>query len=211
MAGIFVTFEGVEACGKSTQVKRLKRRLEAAGQEVIAVHEPGFTEIGSEIRHLLLHAKQGNAMQAVTELMLFEASRAQLVAEVIRPSLAKGHIVLSDRFYDSTTVYQGIARGLDSTFIRIINEFVVDECKPALTILLDIDIETSLIRQMRRVRPVGAPDRMERQPSEFFEKVRQGYLETARAEPGRIKVVDASRAEDRVEQEIWDHVDALLR
>ena len=211
MAGIFVTFEGVEACGKSTQVKRLKRRLEAAGHEVIAVHEPGFTEIGSEIRHLLLHAKQGNAMQAVTELMLFEASRAQLVAEVIRPSLAKGHIVLSDRFYDSTTVYQGIARGLDSTFIRIINEFVVDECKPALTILLDIDIETSLIRQMRRVRPVGAPDRMERQPSEFFEKVRQGYLETARAEPGRIKVVDASRAEDRVEQEIWDHVDALLR
>jgi len=211
MAGIFVTFEGVEACGKSTQVKRLKRRLEAAGHEVIAVHEPGFTEIGSEIRHLLLHAKQGNAMQAVTELLLFEASRAQLVAEVIRPSLAKGHIVLSDRFYDSTTVYQGIARGLDSTFIRVINEFVVDECKPALTILLDIDIETSLIRQMRRVRPVGFPDRMERQPSEFFEKVRQGYLETARAEPGRIKVVDASRAEDRVEHEIWDHVDALLR
>jgi len=211
MAGIFVTFEGVEACGKSTQVKRLKRRLEAAGHEVIAVHEPGFTEIGSEIRHLLLHAKQGNAMQTVTELLLFEASRAQLVAEVIRPSLAKGHIVLSDRFYDSTTVYQGIARGLDSTFIRIINEFVVDECKPALTILLDIDIETSLIRQMRRVRPVGFPDRMERQPSEFFEKVRQGYLETARAEPGRIKVVDASRAEDRVEQEIWDHVDVLLR
>jgi len=211
MAGIFVTFEGVEACGKSTQVKRLKRRLEAAGHEVIAVHEPGFTEIGSEIRHLLLHAKQGNAMQAVTELLLFEASRAQLVAEVIRPSLAKGSIVLSDRFYDSTTVYQGIARGLDSTFIRVINEFVVDECKPALTILLDIDIETSLIRQMRRVRPVGFPDRMERQPSEFFEKVRQGYLETARAEPGRIKVVDASQAEDRVEQEIWDHVDALLR
>lgn len=211
MAGIFVTFEGVEACGKSTQVKRLKRRLEAVGREVIAVHEPGYTEIGSEIRHLLLHAKLGNAMQAVTELLLFEASRAQLVAEVIRPSLAKDHIVLSDRFYDSTTVYQGIARGLDSTFIRIINEFVVDECKPALTILLDIDIETSLIRQMRRVRPVGAPDRMERQPSEFFEKVRQGYLETARAEPGRIKVVDASRVEDRVEQEIWDHVDALLR
>src|SRR6516165_9636476 len=154
MTGVFVTFEGMEACGKSTQVKRLKRHLEAAGRNVIAVHEPGFTQIGTAIRHLLLHAKQGNAMQAVTELMLFEASRAQLVAEVIRPSLAKGHIVLSDRFYDSTTVYQGIARGLDSTFIRIINEFVVDECKPALTILLDIDIETSLIRQMRRVRPV---------------------------------------------------------
>jgi dTMP kinase len=210
MAGIFITFEGLEACGKSTQVKRLKRRLEAAGREVIAVHEPGFTEIGSAIRHLLLHAKEANAMHAVTELLLFEASRAQLVAEVIRPSLAKNDIVLSDRFYDSTTVYQGIARGLDSTLIRMINEFVVEECKPVLTILLDIDIETSLIRQMRRVRPVGVLDRMERLPSEFFEKVRQGYLEAARAEPNRIKVVDASLAEDSVEQEIWDHVDAVL-
>ncbi|HEV3209943.1 MAG TPA: dTMP kinase [Chthoniobacterales bacterium] len=210
MAGIFVTFEGVEACGKSTQVKRLKRRLEAVGRKVIAVHEPGFTEIGSAIRHLLLHAKEGNTMQVVTELLLFEASRAQLVAEVIRPSLAKDNIVLSDRFYDSTTVYQGIARGLDSTFVRMINEFVVEECKPVLTILLDIDIETSLIRQMRRVRPVGVLDRMERLPAEFFEKVRLGYLETARAEPDRIKIVEASRAEDCVEREIWDCVDALL-
>jgi dTMP kinase len=210
MAGILVTFEGIEACGKSTQVKRLKRRLEAVGRKVIAVHEPGFTEIGSAIRYLLLHAKEGNTMQVVTELLLFEASRAQLVAEVIRPSLAKDNIVLSDRFYDSTTVYQGIARGLDSTFIRMINEFVVEECKPVLTILLDIDIETSLIRQMRRVRPVGVLDRMERLPAEFFEKVREGYLEIARAEPDRIKVVDASRAEDCVEQEIWDYVDALL-
>jgi len=210
MAGIFVTFEGVEACGKSTQIKRLKRRLQAIGREVIAVHEPGFTEIGSAIRHLLLHTKGGNAMQPVTELLLFAASRAQLIAEVIRPSLAKDNIILSDRFYDSTTVYQGVARGLNATFVRMINEFVVEECKPVLTILLDIDIETSLIRQMRRVRPAGTLDRMERLPSEFFEKVRQGYLEIARAEPERIKVVDASQSEDRVDQEIWDHVDALL-
>jgi dTMP kinase len=211
MAGIFVSFEGGEACGKSTQVKRLKRRLEAIGREAIAVHEPGFTEIGSAIRHLLLHAKEGNAMEAATELLLFEASRAQLVAEVIRPSLAKGMIVLSDRFYDSTTVYQGIARGLDRTLIRMLNEFVVQECKPILTFLLDIDIATSRIRQIRRVRPVGDLDRMERLPSEFFENVRQGYLETARAEPGRIRVIDASQAENQVEQEIWDQLDALLR
>jgi dTMP kinase len=210
MAGIFVTFEGGEACGKSTQVKRLKRRLEAIGRQVIAVHEPGFTEIGSAIRHLLLHGKEANAMQDVTELLLFEASRAQLVAEVIRPSLAKNVIVLSDRFYDSTTVYQGIARGLDRAFIRMINEYVVRECKPILTLLLDIDIETSIIRQMRRVRPAGGPDRMERMSSEFFEKVRQGYLETARAEPDRIKIIEASRAEDEVEQEIWNQVDAFL-
>ena len=210
MTGVFVTFEGIEACGKSTQVKRLKRRLEAADHDVIAVHEPGFTQIGSAIRHLLLHAKEGNAMQNVTELLLFEASRAQLVAEVIRPSLAIGSIVLSDRFYDSTTVYQGAARGLDRTFISMLNEAVVQECKPDLTLLLDIDIETSFRRQIRRVRPVGGRDRMEQLPCEFFEKVRQGYLETAKAEPGRIKVIDASREEDQVEQEIWEQVNALL-
>jgi dTMP kinase len=210
MTGVFVTFEGIEACGKSTQVKRLKRRLETAGRKVIAVHEPGFTQIGSAIRHLLLHAKEGNAMQGVTELLLFEASRAQLVAEVIRPSLAMGLTVLSDRFYDSTTVYQGSARGLDCAFIRMLNEAVVQECKPLMTLLLDIDIETSFLRQMRRVRPVGAHDRMEQLPSEFFEKVRQGYLEAAKAEPDRIKVIDASRKEDQVEQEIWEQVNALF-
>ena len=210
MTGVFVTFEGIEACGKSTQVKRLKGRLEAAGRNVIAVHEPGFTQIGSAIRHLLLHAKEGSAMQSVTELLLFEASRAQLVAEVIRPSLAVGLTVLSDRFYDSTTVYQGAARGLDYTLIRILNEAVVQECKPLMTLLLDIDIETSFLRQMRRVRPIGSRDRMEQLPSEFFEKVRRGYLETAKAEPDRIKVIDASREEDQVEQEIWEQVNALF-
>jgi len=210
MTGVFVTFEGIEACGKSTQVKRLKGRLEAAGRNVIAVHEPGFTQIGSAIRHLLLHAKEGSAMQSVTELLLFEASRAQLVAEVIRPSLAVGLTVLSDRFYDSTTVYQGAARGLDYTLIRILNEAVVQECKPLMTLLLDIDIETSFLRQMRRVRPIGGRDRMEQLPSEFFEKVRRGYLETAKAEPDRIKVIDASREEDQVEQEIWEQVNALF-
>jgi dTMP kinase len=210
MAGVFVTFEGIEACGKSTQVKRLKRRLEAAGRNVIAVHEPGFTQIGTAIRHLLLHAKEGNAMQSVTELLLFEASRAQLVAEVIRPSLAMGLTVLSDRFDDSTTVYQGAARGLDCTFIRMLNEAVVQECKPLRTLLLDIDVETSFRRQMRRVRPVGGRDRMEQLPPEFFERVRQGYLETAKAEPDRIKVIDASREEDEVELEIWEQVNALF-
>jgi dTMP kinase len=210
MAGIFITFEGGEASGKSTQVKRLKRRLETRGCQAVAVHEPGFTRIGSAIRHLLLHAKEGDGMHDITELLLFEASRSQLVSEIIRPSLAKGSIVLSDRFYDSTTVYQGIARGLDVGFIRALNELVVQECKPVLTFLLDIDIEASRIRQMRRVRPVGKPDRMERLPSEFFERVRQGYLEIARLEPDRIKVIDAARSEDQVEQEMWEQVDALL-
>jgi dTMP kinase len=210
MPGIFVSFEGLEACGKSTQVKRLKRQLEADGRKVIAVHEPGFTEVGSAIRHLLLHAREAKSMEAATELLLFAASRAQLVAEVVRPALAKGAIVLSDRFYDSTTVYQGVARGLDGSFVRIVNEFVIQECRPALTLLLDIDIQTSLIRQMRRVRPVGESDRMERLPSEFFVKVREGYLEIAKAEPNRIKVIDGSQTEEQVEQQIWFQVNGLL-
>jgi len=149
-------------------------------------------------------------MDAIAELLLFEASRAQLVAEVIRPSLAKGAIVLSDRFYDSTTVYQGVARGLDGSFIRMVNEFVVKECRPALTLLLDIDIQTSLIRQMRRVRPVGESDRMERLPSEFFVKVREGYREIAKEEPDRMKVIDGSQAEEQVEEQIWFQVNGLL-
>jgi dTMP kinase len=177
---------------------------------VVAVHEPGFTEIGSAIRHLLLYAKEGNSMRPVTELLLFEASRAQLVEEVIRPSLARGAVVISDRFYDSTTVYQGFARGLDDKLIRMLNEFVVQDCKPILTFLLDLDVQTSLIRQMRRVRPVGESDRMERLPSGFFEKVRQGYLETSRIEPARVRVIDASQTEDLIEEEIWSEVNALL-
>jgi dTMP kinase len=210
MPGLFVTFEGGEACGKSTQVRRLVRQLEKRGRTVLAVHEPGFTETGSAIRQLLLHAKAGDSMRSETELLLFAASRAQLVRETIWPALQKGSVIVSDRFYDSTTVYQGIGRGLDLSFIKALNEFVVGECKPDRTFLLDLDVPVSRARQLRRVRPVGQQDRMERLSDEFFEKVRRGYLEIARAEPERVKIIDASRTEDQVEEAIWHEIDGVL-
>ena len=210
MAGLLITFEGGEACGKSTQVKRLVSRLKKMGHPVLAVCEPGFTEIGTAIRQLLLHAKTGDSMRNETELLLFAASRAQLVRETIRPAIENGSVVVSDRFYDSTTVYQGIGRGLNLTFIRALNEFVVGESKPARTFLLDLDVAVSRARQLRRVRPVGQQDRMERLSPEFFEQVRGGYLEIARAEPDRVKIIDAAGTEDQVEAAIWKEIDGLL-
>jgi dTMP kinase len=210
MPGLFITFEGGEASGKSTQVKRLERRLDRSSRQVLTVHEPGFTEIGSAIRRLLLDAKEGKSMRDETELLLFAASRAQLVSEVVKPALERGLVVISDRFYDSTTVYQGIGRGLDLTFIKLLNQFVVGACIPDRTLLLDLDVETARVRRMRRVRPVGSEDRMEQLTKEFFEKVRRGYLEIARKEPGRVKVIDASQTEDEVEKAIWREVDGLL-
>jgi dTMP kinase len=210
MPGLFITFEGGEASGKSTQVKRLERRLIRTGRPVLTVREPGHTQIGLAIRQMLLYANEGNLMLNETELLLFAASRAQLVGEVVRPALDKGLVVVSDRFYDSTTVYQGIGRGLDVSFIKSLNEFVVGACKPDRTFLLDLDVEESRVRQMRRVRPVGRQDRMERLTKDFFERVRRGYLELARAEPDRIRVIDASRTEDQVEEAIWKEINGLL-
>jgi dTMP kinase len=210
MAGLFVTFEGGEACGKSTQVKRLVRRLEKMGRAVLAVQEPGFTEIGSAIRELLLHARTGDLMRNETELLLFAASRAQLVGETIRPAIENGLVVVSDRFYDSTTVYQGIGRGLDLTFIVALNQFVTGGCKPDRTFVLDLDVAISRTRQLRRVRPVGQKDRMERLSDEFFEQVRSGYLEIARTEPDRVKVIDATGTEDAVEEAIWNEIHGIL-
>jgi dTMP kinase len=210
MPGLFVSFEGGEACGKSTQIKRLTARLEKLGRQVLAVYEPGFTKIGLAIRELLLNAAVGKSMSYETELLLFAASRAQLVCETIRPALENGLVVLSDRFYDSTTVYQGIGRGLDLQFINALNEFVAEGCKPDRTILLDLDVTLSRKRQLRRVRPVGQPDRIEQLSDEFFEKVRRGYLQIARAEPERVKVVDASGPEDQVAESIWSEINGLL-
>jgi dTMP kinase len=210
MAGLFVTFEGGEACGKSTQIRHLAARLETLGRPVLAVHEPGSTQVGRLIRELLLNAPAAYSIRIETELLLFSASRAQLVRETIQPALEKGAVVLSDRFYDSTTVYQGLARGLDLKFIEALNEFVADGCKPDRTFLLDLDVAQSRHRQLRRVRPVGKQDRIEQLSDEFFEKVRRGYLQLAQAEPQRIKVLDASGTEDQVAETIWNEIDGLL-
>jgi len=210
MAGLFITFEGGEACGKSTQVARLKKRLTQADRPVLTLHEPGFTEIGVAIRHLLLHARESAQMLPETELLLFGASRAQVVGQVIRPALASEKIVICDRFSDSTTVYQGMARGLSAEFIDRLNRFATGGLKPVLTILLDLDPTTARRRRLRRVRPVGSPDRMEAETQEFFKRVRAGYLELARREPARIKVIDAAHTEEEVEAAIWNEIHGLL-
>lgn len=209
--GALITFEGGEGCGKSTQLTRLAARLRAADRETIEVSEPGSTAVGIQIRNLLLHAEEGRELDARTELLLFAASRAQLVQQVIKPALRRGAIVLSDRFTDSTVAYQGIARGLDLAFIRSLNEFAADGLRPDLTFLLDLDLPASQTRLLRRVRPVGGPkDRMESLPPSFFEKVRNGYLRLAREEPRRFCVIDASRKRDEIEEEIWKIVHGFL-
>jgi dTMP kinase len=210
MPGLFVSFEGGEACGKSTQVARLAEKLESIGRQVIAIREPGSTRAGEAIRNLLLHSEQGLTLTPAAELLLFGASRAQLIEEVIRPALHAGKIVLADRFTDSTTVYQGIARGIGLKFIREMEEFVCAGLRPGVTFLLDLDLETIRNRRLRRVRPVSSPDRMEELPAEFHQKVREGYLQLAREFPERIKIVDAARSADEVEAAIWKGINAVL-
>jgi len=201
--GAFITFEGSEGCGKSTQVKRLASRLEQAGLRVVVSREPGGTAIGEKIRDLLQFAPESFAMTPETELLLFEASRSQLVRETICPALEQGFIVISDRFFDSTTVYQGVARNLEPAIVETLNDFAVGSHRPDLTIILEVDAATARGRMLRRVRPVQALDRMEQEPPEFYERVCEGYRDLARREPARIRLLDGSRSADEVESEIW--------
>lgn len=204
--GAFITFEGSEGCGKSTQVKRLALRLEEIGVPVLITREPGGTAIGEKIRELLQFAPESLAMTPEAELLLFEASRSQLVREIIRPALEQGTIVISDRFFDSTTVYQGVARKLEPDIVEKLNDFAVGAARPELTFLLELDIATARERMLRRVRPVQAVDRMEQEPLEFYERVCEGYRELARRDPVRIRVLDGSRSPDEIETEIWRQV-----
>lgn len=205
---LFITFEGSEGCGKSTQVKRLVERLEATGASVLLTREPGGTPIGEKIRHLLQFAPEGVAMRPETEVLLFEASRSQLVREVIQPALDDGRIVIADRFFDSTTVYQGAARKLDAATVEQLNRFAVGDCQPDITFVLDVDVATARGRMLRRVRPVGAPDRMEQEPVEFYERVCAAYRDLAAREPRRVRLIDGTASADEVEAEIWRQLSA---
>ena len=204
--GAFITFEGSEGCGKSTQVLRLAARLEQAGVRVLITREPGGTAIGEKIRDLLQFAPESFAMTPETELLLFEASRSQLVRELIRPALENGTAVISDRFFDSTTVYQGVARKLDPEMVATLNNFAVGADRPNLTIILDIDVETARARMLRRVRPVAAVDRMEQEPIEFYERVCEAYRMLAAREPDRCLLLDGAKSPDEIENQIWEAV-----
>ncbi|MEW6600223.1 MAG: dTMP kinase [Nitrospirota bacterium] len=188
----FISFEGIEGSGKSTQIKLLAAYLRDKGHTVIETVEPGGTGIGNKIRALLL--EPGNHMDPLTELLLYYSARAQHVREVIYPAVLRNSIVLTDRFTDSTMAYQGHARGIDLSLIETLNEMVVPDMKPFLTFLLDLDVEEGL----RRNREALKTDRFEQETVDFHNLVRQGFHQIAREEPERVKVVDASKSREEV-------------
>ena len=195
----FITFEGSEGCGKSTQTQRLAARLEKLGIPFLITREPGGTPIGESIRDLLQFAPQSAGMTPETELLLFEASRSQLVREVIKPALESGKCVIADRFFDSTTVYQGVARKLDRKIVRQLNAFAVGDCVPDITFLLDVDLTTA----RARMKGPRRPDRMEQQSDEFYEEVRDGYQELAKCQRDRVVIVQGGQSPDDIEKQIW--------
>jgi len=211
MKSLFITFEGTEGCGKSTQVELLAERLRALGHRVRVLREPGGTPIGEEIRHTLKHSKVNVTMTYETELLLMNASRAQLVRETIRPALAVGEIVLCDRFYDSTTAYQGYGRGLDLALVKSVIDFAVGDTRPNLTLLLHVPAEVSAERlQSRQSTLPFVRDRIEEGDRYFFERVAQGYEAIAAAEPNRVRVVSGAGAIEVVCENIWELVRPVL-
>ena len=211
MKSLFITFEGTEGCGKSTQIELLAERLRALGHRVRVLREPGGTPIGEEIRHTLKHSKVNVTMTYETELLLMNASRAQLVRETIRPALAVGEIVLCDRFYDSTTAYQGYGRGLELALVRSVIDFAVGDTRPDLTLLLHVPPEVSAERLRSRQSTLPfVRDRIEEGDKYFFQRVAEGYEAIAAAEPDRVRVVSGTDAVEVVCENIWELVRPVL-
>jgi dTMP kinase len=187
MKGIFISFEGIEGTGKSSQSKKLSEYLKEKGFDVVLTIEPGGTRIGQKIRDLLLAAEH-REMQPVTELLLYFASRTQHIEEVIVPAIGRGAIVITDRFTDSTIAYQGYGRGIDLQLIDAIDLIATGRLRPDITILLDLDAETGL----KRNRGINKNDRLEQEDIAFHQRVRNGFHQLAAKDPGRIKLIDAS-------------------
>jgi dTMP kinase len=212
MAGTFITFEGIEGSGKSTQILLLANHLKKTGADVQLTREPGGTPIGDQVRKILLHPDH-TALDAKAELLLYAASRAQHLREVILPALARGAVVLCDRFSDATLAYQGYGRGLDIEIIRALDRIVTAGMRPDLTLLFDIDAAGGVGRAHGRnsSRGLEAEARFENEQLEFHERVRQGYLALMRQEPDRIRIVDASPPPEEVQRAVRRIVDALLQ
>jgi dTMP kinase len=211
MRGLLITFEGTEATGKGVQVQRLIPWLQERGHTVCSLREPGGTPTGEELRHVLKHQPHCMGMDPVTELLIMNASRAELVRKIIRPSLEHGEIVLCDRFYDSTCAYQGYGRGLDLSLVRQVVDAAVGETKPDLTFLLRIPVEVS--EERRRRRNAALPfkfDRFEAAEREFFLRVQEGYDEIAAREPERFRVIDGTQTLEEVQAQIRHHSLALI-
>jgi len=204
MKGKFITFEGSEGSGKSTQINYLHKYLLSKGKRVLFVREPGGVKISEKIRLLLLDPKN-KKMGPECETMLYMAARAQLVKEVIQPALMKGHIVLCDRFLDSTVAYQGYAGGVNVNFIKEVGSFVTQGAKPDLSFFFDVDAKEGLSR-IKRVK-----DRIERKPLPYHEKIRRGYLKIAKQEPRRIKLLRGSDQKEDIRLEVKSHINRLLK
>ncbi len=206
--GKLISFEGSEGSGKSTQIARLLAHLQQAGREIVSTREPGGTDLGERIRDILLHKDEGQGMCPEAELLLFTAARAQLVRTVIAPALQRGAIVVSDRYLDSSTVYQGAARNLAPGPVAAVNAFAVGEVMPHLTVVIDVPTEVSLARV--RARSAGRPDRIEREDAAFFQKVRDAYLQLGRDAPHRVIIVDGTQSPDTIDWQIWAEVQKRL-
>ena len=202
---LFISFEGGEGSGKSTQAKAFYQRLSEASIPVVLYHEPGTTSLGSKVRRLLKSPK-GTEISPLAELFLMAAARAQLVTELIRPNLDKGTIVVCDRYADSTVAYQGYGRGIDMKVIQVVNNSATQGVLPDLVVLLDIPVEVGLARKKS-----ARPDRFESEEVSFHQRVRNGYLEMARADSQRWLVIDATLPKEEIRRRIWDRVKRLLQ
>ena len=197
---MFITFEGLDCSGKTTQANLLVARLTKSGKSVLCLREPGGTPISEKIRTILLDNKHGE-MNQKTELLLFSAARAQLVKQVIRPALDKNTIVICDRFFDSTSAYQGYGRGLDLNVVQLINTTAVDGTMPDMTVFIDIEVDEIL---RRRTTAGLSTDRMESSGKEFYERVRKGFLEIAKAESKRCVIINGMKQKEEIHNFIWD-------
>ncbi len=209
--GRFITFEGTEGGGKSTQITLLADRLRAAGRQVCVIREPGGTQLGEEIRHTLKHGAHSHDMTPETELLLMNASRAQLVKQVIRPALQRGDIILCDRFADSTIAYQGFGREMGWERVQPAIDLAVGDVRPHLTLLLSVPITVSEARRASRSETTPAlADRFEQLDRAFFERVERGFQAVAAAAPSRVKVIDATQSVESVSNAIWNAVQPLI-
>ena len=205
MKGVFISFEGIEGTGKSTQAKLLAQDLREKGFRVLQTMEPGGTNISIKIRELLL-SLDSREMDCVTELLLYNAARVQHIKEVIAPALERGDIVITDRFSDSTVAYQGFARGIDLQLIDLLDMIATKKLRPDITILLDIDVKTGLARN----RVLSKNDRLELEDISFHEKVRKGFIQIAAMNPERVRLVDCSKGLDEVHRRVVEIISGFL-
>ena len=206
MKGVFISLEGIEGTGKSTQTRLLSEHLRKQGHEVVQTLEPGGTAIGMKIREILLSLESGE-MDPVTELLLYNASRVQHLCQVVIPALQRGSVVITDRFSDSTVAYQGYGRGIDLTLLDSLDEIATGRLRPDLTILLDIEVETGLMRN----RQANKRDRLELEDIRFHEKVRRGFLDIAGSDPGRFRVIPCTGSIDEVQARVAEAAGQFLK